>query len=99
MLDFQNAEQILLDSVRSLSPARVSQVIDFARWLQTQPTLEEPAIDEISDAELEAEEEVWQSHYLEHQESFREMARSALKEHESGETREMAFAKGEIHPK
>ena len=50
-------EQALINTIRSLQPNRAEQVLDFARWLQTQPVVTD---EEITEEELELEEEAWQ---------------------------------------
>ena len=75
-IGFENA---LLGAVRGLPPQRVVQVLDFARWLQTQPDLSASFTDiEIED--LVAEDDLWDQFYLENRETFRAMAREALEQ-------------------
>lgn len=104
-VDSQSIEEALLDAVKTLHPQRKSQVLDFARWLQTQPInseapSEEPSEDlldeEVTKAELEAEEEAWEAAYLANREQFRAMARQALDELEAGETTEIVIKDGKI---
>ena len=85
-------EQTLLQILRTLHPRRAAQVVDFARWLQTQPELEE----KISADELEREEKAWEQTYLANRDHFREMAQQALKDLDAGETLEMTVENGKI---
>lgn len=85
-------EKKLLEVLRALPPQRVNQVLDFARWLQTQPLEEEDL------AELEAEDAAWEASYLENQETFRAMAQKALAEAEGGATLDMVIEAGRIRP-
>ena len=94
-VDIQVVEQTLLDIIRSLHPFRLRQVIDFARWIQTQPPLDEPleqeSITVLFDSGLEEEDKLWQAAYLENQDEFRAMADEALAEFEAGETMDMVL--------
>ncbi len=89
-------EEDLLKIIRTLPPRRAAQVLDFARWLQTQPALDEPVEKEITQAELEQEEAAWEEAYLAHRDDFREMARQALRDLEAGDTLEMLIENGKI---
>jgi hypothetical protein len=79
-------EQMLVKTVREMDSRRASQVLDFARWLQTQPNW-----DEIAE-----EEDAWETAYMENKEEFREMARQALADLDAGETLEMTNEHGSI---
>ncbi len=85
-------EKTVLKTIRTLPDERARQVLDFARWLQTQPDLSE----EISEEELEAEESAWEEVYLTNQESFRAMAQQALGDLKTGNTLEMVIDKGKV---
>jgi hypothetical protein len=89
-------EQMLLQILRTLHPRRAAQVVDFARWLQTQPALDEKLEAEISAEELEREEKAWEQTYLANRDNFREMARQALKDLDAGETLEMSMENGRV---
>ncbi len=93
------SEQLLLETVKSLPPQRVDQVLDFARWLQTQPAPEEVESEEITEAELDAEEAAWQRTYLANREEFRAMARQAVADLDAGETLEMVIDDDKIYPR
>ena len=81
-------EQTLLQIMRTLHPRRAAQVVDFARWLQTQPAVDENVDEKISADELEREEKAWEQTYLANRDHFRDMARQALQDLEAGETLE-----------
>ncbi len=93
------SEQLLLEAVKTLPPQRVNQVLDFARWLQTQPATEEVEGEESTEAELEAEEAAWQRTYMANREEFRSMARQALADLDAGETLEMVIEDDKIYPR
>ncbi|MBM3134032.1 MAG: hypothetical protein FJZ89_01840 [Chloroflexi bacterium] len=86
---YATVEQALLKVLRALPPRRAAQVLDFARWLQTQPVP-----DELS--ELELEEKSWEQFYLANRDHFRAMARQALDDLEAGETLEMVIEDGKV---
>jgi hypothetical protein len=81
---YATLEQTLLKIIRALPPRRAAQVLDFARWLQTQPVP-----DELS--ELELEEKSWEQFYLANRDHFRAMARQALKDYQAGRTTEITI--------
>ncbi|HHB90545.1 MAG TPA: hypothetical protein ENK60_04485 [Anaerolineae bacterium] len=70
-------EQMLIETVKTLDDQHAMQVLDFARWLQTQPSVSE------------MEEAAWEEVYLRHKEAFRKMAQEALQELDADETLEM----------
>lgn len=97
-LDIQTLEQALVRTIRTLHPRRVVEVLDFARWLQTQPAVDEFTAEMLTAEELEEEEKAWQAAYDANREEFRAMARDALNELDRGETLGMVVREGKIHP-
>ncbi|MGH7599913.1 MAG: hypothetical protein ACREOI_26455 [bacterium] len=89
-------EQALIKIVRALHPHRAAQLLDFARWLQTQPAPDKKFGEEITSDELEREEKAWEQTYLANRDHFREMARQALNDLEAGQTLEMVIENGKI---
>ena len=81
-------EKELLETVKRLDKRRAAQVLDFARWLQTQGHEDDSSIEE---------EQAWEAFYRAHQEDFRAMAREALQELDAGETLEITIEEGRIH--
>ncbi len=96
LLQSATFEQILLKTVRALPSHRATQVLDFARWLQTQPEIEELFDETMTEAELAAEEKAWEEAYLAKRDDFRAMARQALAELDAGETLEMVSENGKL---
>jgi len=92
-------EQSLISIVRKLPTERVSQVIDFARFIEWQVSEsdDDGLFDdsEESEEEIRASEEKWDRLLAkpEAQRLMMEMAREALAEHDVGLTVEMAFDK------
>ena len=72
-------EQMLIETVETLDDVRAMQVLDFARWLQTQPSASD------------MEETAWEEAYLRQKDAFRKMAEEALLEFEAGVTLEMTM--------
>lgn len=89
-------ERELITTIRKLQPQRAWQVLDFARWLQTQPIRDGLPGEEITAEELEVEEQAWETFYLANQAEFREMAQQAINDLESGDTLEMVIENGKI---
>ena len=87
-------ELALIDVVRTLHPHRAVQVLDFARWLQTQPVPDE-ALSERA-AQMEIDERAWEQTYLANRDDFRAMARQALVDLDAGETLEMVIVGGKV---
>jgi anthranilate/para-aminobenzoate synthase component I len=89
-------ERTLLDVVRALPSGRVLQVLDFARWLQTQLAPDEEAGGNTAQAAMEQEEKAWEQTYNANRDDFRAMARQALADLDAGETLEMVIANGKV---
>lgn len=89
-------ERTLLDVVRALPSGRALQVLDFARWLQTQLSPDEDAGGNTDQAEMEQEEKAWEQTYNANRDDFRAMARQALADLDTGETLEMVIADGKV---
>ncbi len=89
-------ELALLDVVKTLPRRRAMQVLDFARWLQTQTTSNEEGNDEVTPAEMEQEEKAWEQTYLANRDDFRAMAHQALADLDAGETLEMIIIDGKV---
>lgn len=98
-LDVKTLEQSLIHTIRTLHPRRVAEVLDFARWLQTQPVVDEMTMETVTAAELEQEEKAWQAAYAANRDEFRALAHEALAEFDAGETLGMVVREGKIHPK
>lgn len=90
----QKHEQVLLDIVRVLPADRAEQLVDFARFLETQLLSQELFSAEI-DAEVEADNARWDTLLAgdEAQTLLNTLADEALAEHRAGRTKPMAFDK------
>ncbi len=93
-------EQTLIHIVRSLPSNRVDQLVDFARFLETQIPVEEMFPEETQE-EIDADNARWDALMAtdEAQNLLEKMANEALAEYHAGKTRPMAFtADGRIVP-
>jgi len=88
-------EQVLINIVRKLPADRVSQVVDFARFIEWQAIGDHDLDlqDEETEEEIRASEEKWDQIFAkpEAQRLMIEMAYEALAEQDAGLTREMLF--------
>jgi anthranilate/para-aminobenzoate synthase component I len=89
-------ELALIDVVRTLPSRRVLQVLDFARWLQTQLAPDEEAGNSTAQAAMEQEEKNWEQTYMANRDDFRAMARQALADLDAGETLDMVITDGKV---
>ena len=87
----QNYERILINTVRTLPPNRVEQLVDFARFLEAQ-ILAEELLPEEDVTEIEADNARWDTLLAtdEAQVLLEKLAGEALVEHRVGMTRPMA---------
>jgi hypothetical protein len=93
-------EKALLSIVRSLPPERVSEIVDFARFLQIVVSAE-ATVAGNSDAEAVADDEAWDRLLArpEAQALLDKLAHEALAAIESGQARPMIFTpEGKIAP-
>ena len=88
----QEQERTLLDIVRLLPTYRVEQLMDFARFLETQIHVEEIFPEETQE-EIDADNARWDALMAtdEAQDLLENMAKEALSEYHAGKTRPMAF--------
>jgi hypothetical protein len=92
-------EQALLNIVRTLPVERVLQILDFARYVQTQ-TLEDFALgDDETAEEVAADEARWDAQFVASQDGLKKMADRIRAEIQAGQARAMVFTKdGRIVP-
>lgn len=93
-------EQTLLHIVRLLPSNRVEQLVDFARFLETQVPSKNVVSEEDPD-EIDADNARWDALLAtdEAQDLLEKLASEALAEHREGKTRPMAFAAdGRVFP-
>jgi len=93
-------EQTLIQIVRNLPRNRVEQLIDFARFLETQLSSAKAAQEEDAE-EIKADNARWDALLAtdEAQMLLEELANEALEEHRAGRTKKMVFNdEGRITP-
>jgi len=85
-------EQVV-DLVMTLPPDRLLSVYDFARFVKQHPLVPEPERDLFGETEAEicADEEVWDRQFAESRDALRTMAREAAAEYRAGRTKPMKF--------
>jgi hypothetical protein len=95
-----NYEKTLIEIARSLPTNRMEQLVDFARFLESQ-SLTEKLLKGEDLTEIEADNAEWDAILAseESQALLEKLADEALAEHRAGKTRPMSFDKeGRIHP-
>ena len=89
-------EQTLISIVRTLPPERVSEVVDFARFIQSRLL---PEIGDLeadgTEAEIRADNERWDATFAASRDKLRKMAREAREDIRAGRTTEMTFTDDE----
>ncbi|MBX3054640.1 MAG: hypothetical protein KF753_24430 [Caldilineaceae bacterium] len=89
--DASTYEQALLSIARTLPAESVLQVLQFARFLQTQ-ALDEFALDEDeSPEEIAADEVVWDAQFAASQDGLAKMAEKVRAEISAGKSKPMIF--------
>jgi hypothetical protein len=92
-------EQALFSIIRTLPVERVLQILEFARYIQTQ-TLEDFALmEEETTEEIAADEARWDAQFAETQDGLKKMADVVRAEIKAGQASSMIFIKdGRIAP-
>ena len=92
-------EQALIDIIQTLPVERIRQVVDYARFVQTQ-TLDEFVLQEGEDpATVATDEAAWDAQFATSQEQMTKMAARVRAEIRAGQAKAMVFAKdGRILP-
>lgn len=93
-------EQTLMSIVRTLPRERVAQVVDFARFMQSQVLSNEVFIDEEeTDEEIRADNERWDATFAASGDTLRMLAKQAREEIRAGRSKPMIFTDdGRIAP-
>jgi len=88
----QDHERTLIEIARILPPARIEQLVDFARFLEAQ-ILSKELIQAEEISEIEADNAQWDALLAtdEAQALLNKLAGEALAEHRAGTTKPMAF--------
>ena len=93
-------EQTLIHIVRTLPLERVSQVVDFAGFIQSQTLPDIEALDvDGTEEEIRADNERWDATFAASRDTLRKLAREAREDIQAGRTMEMIFTDdGRIMP-
>ena len=90
-------EEILMGIVRSLPAERVVQILDYARYIQSQ--IDELVNEDETEEEIRADEAHWNSQFAATQDGLKKMADKVRAEIRAGRTMPMVFKKeGKIVP-
>jgi hypothetical protein len=90
-------EDVLLGIVRNLPIDRVVQIIDYARYIQSQPDIFQS--EDVSEEEIRADEAHWSRQFEATQDGLKKMADKVRAEVHAGRTMAMTFTKeGKIIP-
>ena len=92
----ETCEETLISIVRALPPERVSQVVDFARFIQSQTFAELEVLhaDESEEA-VRADNERWDATFAASRDKLRKLAQEAREDIQAGRTSEMIFTDDE----
>jgi uncharacterized protein YcaQ len=92
-------EQVLINIVRTLPMERVMQILDFARYVQSQTQEALDLLDEEDEETILADEARWDAQFAATQNELKIMAEEVRAEIYAGRTQPMVFTKdGRIAP-
>jgi hypothetical protein len=92
-------EQALVKIVRALPSERVAQILDYARYIQSQTTEDFASDDTETEEDILADEARWDAQFAESQDALAKMADEVRAEIRAGRTQPMTFTKdGRISP-
>jgi len=86
-------EEILMNIVRSLPAERVIQILDYARYIQSQS--DKLITEDETEEEIIADEEHWNSQFAATQDGFKKMADKVRSDIRAGRSMPMVFTKEE----
>lgn len=94
-------EQTLLAIIRTLPAERVLQILDYARYIQSQVSEDFDLLEaDETEGEILADEALWDEQFAATQEGLKKMAERVRAEIRAGNTQKMVFTKdGRIEPK
>ena len=92
-------EQELLHIIHTLPVERIAQIVDFARYIQSQTTEDFIRVDDESEEDILADEAQWDAQFAATQDGLKRMAESVRSEIQAGRAQSMKFKKnGEMLP-
>ncbi|MBD3305575.1 hypothetical protein GF339_04255 [candidate division KSB3 bacterium] len=86
-------EQELLQIVHDLPVERILQILDFARYIQSQATEDFLRLADEDESDILNDEVQWQSQFAATQDGLKRMAERVRSEIQAGRTRSMKFTK------
>jgi hypothetical protein len=86
-------EQTLLSIIRTLPMEQVVQILEFARYVQTQTLDDFALVEEETAEEIAADEARWDAQFTTTQDGLKQMAANVRAEIQAGKTRPMVFTK------
>lgn len=86
-------EQTLLSIIRTLPMEQVVQILEFARYVQTQTLDDFALVEEETAEEIAADEARWDAQFTATQDGLKQMAANVRAEIQAGKTRPMVFTK------
>jgi len=86
-------EEILMNIVRSLPAERVIQILDYARYIQSQS--DKLITEDETEEEIIADEEHWNSQFAATQDGLKKMADKVRSDIRAGRSMPMVFTKEE----
>ena len=92
-------EETIINIMRNLPYDRISQLIDFAKFLESRFAVNKP--DEEAEKEIRAGDEKWNKMFADPKAKLmmREMANEAIDDHRAGKTTEIAITEdGRLKP-
>lgn len=92
-------EQTLLSIVKTLPAEQVKEILQFARFVQTQTLADFAFLEEETAEEIAADEALWKAQFAATQDGLRRMADDIRAEIRAGKSTPMTFTKdGKIVP-
>ncbi len=92
-------EQTLLTIIRPLPIERILQIIDFARYVQTQTLADLTLVEEENEEAIQADEAHWDTQFAATQQGLQAMAAQVRAKIRAGQTQGMEFtADGRLAP-
>ncbi|MBK6431901.1 MAG: hypothetical protein WAW03_04005 [Anaerolineae bacterium] len=99
ILETATYEQALVSIIHTLPAERIRQIVDYARFVQTQTLDEFALLEEADPASVAADEAVWEAQFAATQVQLTKMAKRVRGQIRAGQAKPMVFTKdGRILP-
>ncbi|MBF0113399.1 MAG: hypothetical protein HQK74_11815 [Desulfamplus sp.] len=93
LLNLSIYEQELLNITKKMPVDRIVQLIDFARYIQTQSTLASNTLEQETEEAITEDESKWDAQFKATQDGLKKMADKVKREIKAGLARPMIFTK------